>query len=254
MEPQVGQNQHSKKKKKAAHGAEHVEEGPWIVSYADMMTLLFCFFVIMTSFASFDPVTVAKKGADVAEHFVPTKVEGEKQELSALGIELGGHPNLKGSVRSQVKDSSLELSFSSSIMFKPGETKLRPEFVSNIDAMISLIKNKNPNYRIIIEGHTDSSPISENANFPSNWELSSARAAAIVQRFEYYGFKGEQLVSVGYGQTRPIAPNMNEDGTPNLDNQALNRRVVIKVLAPARQLTKSEKDSLYFDSSDILTE
>lgn len=251
-------NQHVKQgktvKKKLAHPVEHTEEGPWIVSYADMMTLLFCFFVIMTSFASFDPVTVAQKGADIAEHFVPNKVAGEKQELSALGTQIGGHPNLKGNISSQIKNGVLELSFSSSIMFKSGETQIRTEFMSNVDAMISLIKNKNPDYRIIIEGHTDSSPISENGAYHSNWELSSARAASVVQRFEYYGFKGEQLVSVGYGSTRPIVTNSNEDGTPNYDNQALNRRVVIKVMTPRRQLTKNEKDSIYFDSNEILAE
>lgn len=246
------ENSTKKSKKRAAPHAEHAEEGPWIVSYADMMTLLFCFFVIMTSFASFDPVTVAQKGAEISEHFVPNKIAGEKQELSALGIQIGGHPNLKNNISSQIKNEALELSFSSSIMFKPGETKIRPDYLSNVDAMIGLIKNKNPNYRIIIEGHTDSSPISENGIYRSNWELSSARAASLVERFEYYGFKGEQLVSVGYGSTRPVVSNKNDDGTPNYDNQALNRRVVIKVLAPARQLTKNEKDSLYFDSNEIL--
>ena len=105
---------HKKKvSRKKGHGGGHHEEvhegeGPWIVSYADMMTLLFCFFVIMCSFGNFDPVVVAKKSGEVADHFAPDKATDEVKAFQTLGMDIGGHPNLKGIARSQLKDGTLE--------------------------------------------------------------------------------------------------------------------------------------------------
>lgn len=244
-----------KEKKHSQEHDEHVEEGPWIVSYADMMTLLFCFFVILTSFANFDPVTFEKKSEEVSKHFVPSKIEGEKRGIETLGTDIGGHPNLKNEVSTKIKDGALEIVFSSSVMFDPGSTTLKKDFIKNIDAMISLIKSKNPNYRIIVEGHTDNSPVSPNGVYRSNWEISSARSASVVERFQFYGFQGKQLISVGFGDTRPIAPNKDKDGNPIPDNQSLNRRVVIKVLKPLHFASNETTDpDLYFNSSEMLPE
>ncbi len=242
-----------KKKAHSRHEEAHEGEGPWIVSYADMMTLLFCFFVIMTSFANFDPVVVAKKSAQVAEHFVPGKAEAEKKQLEGLAIEIGGSPNLKGLAKAEVKDSALQITFQSSIMFNRGEVELRSDFIKNLDAMIGLIKSKNPDYRIMIEGHTDDSPVSPDAIYRSNWEISSARAASVVERFEYYGFKGKQLVSIGYGDTRPVVENEDSKGVSIQENRALNRRVVIKVLKPLKSSKiKSLGIDTFFEDSELL--
>ncbi len=243
-----------KQKKHASHEEAHEGEGPWIVSYADMMTLLFCFFVIMTSFASFDPVVVAKKSAQVAEHFVPGKEDAEKKQMEGLGMEIAGLPNLKGVAQVMVKDSQLQIVFSSSIMFDQGAVDLKPAFIKNVDAMIGLIKSKNPDYRVIIEGHTDNSPLTNKEDFRSNWEVSSSRAAAVVERFEFYGFKGKQLVSVGYGDTRPVADNEDKHGNPIPENRMLNRRVVVKILKPLKSSKiKNLGIDSYFDESEILT-
>lgn len=249
-----GDGKVKKKKKKHVHHEEaHEGEGPWIVSYADMMTLLFCFFVIMTSFATFDPQTVAKKSAEVAEHFVPGKESKEEHELQGLATDIGGLPNLKGVAKAVVKDGVLQIIFQSSIMFDQGDSDLREDFLKNIDAMIGLIKSRNPAYRIMIEGYTDNSKIKKNAAFRSNWDLASARAAAVVERFEFYGFDGKQLVSVGYGDSRPVAPNTDKYGTPIPENQALNRRVVIKILKPlASSKNKNLGIDTYFDDTEVL--
>lgn len=242
-----------KKKAHRSHEEVHEGEGPWIVSYADMMTLLFCFFVIMSSFASFDPVTVATKSAEVAEHFVPGKLDAENKAMQGLGVEIGGIPNLKGVAKVEVKDGQLQVMFSSSIMFDQGDVELKKDFIKNVDAMIGLIKSKNPDYRVIIEGHTDSSPISKDSGYRSNWDLASARAAAVVERFEFYGFKGKQLVSVGYGDSRPVADNEDKHGNPIPENKALNRRVVLKILKPLKSSkVKSLGIDTYFEESEIL--
>ena len=245
------------RRRKKSHSQVHHEEGPegegpWIVSYADMMTLLFCFFVIMTSFANFDPVEVSKKSAIVADHFAPDSISDELKSYQTLGMDIGGHPNLKGVARSQLKDGTLEIVFSSSLMFAMGEVEIHPEFLKSLDVLIGLIKNKNPSYRIIVEGHTDNTPLSPKHPYRSNWELSSARSASVVNRFIYYEFKPTQLVSVGFGNSRPIAAAFDKNGTLLPENEALNRRVVIKVLKPLKSdKIKNLGIDTYFEDSEI---
>lgn len=253
LPPMVPKHGRKKKHKHAVHEEVHEGEGPWIVSYADMMTLLFCFFVIMTSFANFDPVVVAKKSAAVADHFAPDSVMDDLKAYQTLGLDIGGHPNLKGVARSQLKDGTLEIVFSSSLMFAMGEVDISPEFIKSLDVLVGLIKNKNPHYRIIVEGHTDNSPISPKHPYRSNWELSSARSASVVNRFLYYGFKPTQLVSVGFGDSRPIAIGHDKKGEALPENQALNRRVVIKVLKPLKsEKMKNLGIDTYFDDSELV--
>ena len=242
-----------KKHKKAHHEEAHEGEGPWIVSYADMMTLLFCFFVIMTSFASFDPVIVAGKSSELAENFNPSGANAEQKELEGLGIEIGGLPDLKGIAKAQIKDGQLQIIFSSSIIFPPGDIELSDDVQKKIDVMVGLIKSKNKSFRIIVEGHTDDSPVLPTSIYSSNWDLSAARAASIVERFEFYGFNPKQLVTVGYGNTKPIAPNFDKNGDPLKSNQMLNRRVVVKVLKPIKFLKENQlNSSSFFDDNEVL--
>lgn len=83
-------------------------------------------------------------------------------------------------------------------------------------------------YRITVEGHTDDEPISS-AQFPSNWELSAARAAAVVRFFVQHGIAADRLRAAGYADTHPLVPNRDAAGDPIPENQARNRRVVIEL-------------------------
>jgi len=83
-------------------------------------------------------------------------------------------------------------------------------------------------YRITVEGHTDDEPISS-AQFPSNWELSAGRAAAVVRFFVEHGVPADRLRAAGYADTHPLAPNRDAAGNPIPENQATNRRVVIEL-------------------------
>ena len=91
-------------------------------------------------------------------------------------------------------------------------------------------------YRITVEGHTDDEPIS-GPEFPSNWELSSARAASVVRFFVEQGIPAGRLRAVGYADTRPLAPNRDTVGSPIPENQARNRRVVVELEKIDRDLT-----------------
>jgi chemotaxis protein MotB len=96
------------------------------------------------------------------------------------------------------------------------------------DVAINLESDALKDYQITVEGHTDDSPIST-AQFPSNWELSTARAAAVVHFFLDQGIAAQRLRAAGYADSFPVAPNRDAAGNPIPENQALNRRVVIKL-------------------------
>ena len=93
---------------------------------------------------------------------------------------------------------------------------------------MNLKAEKFRDYQITIEGHTDDAPIST-AQFPSNWELSTARASAVVHYFLEQGIAAQKLRAAGYADTFPVAPNRDSAGKPIPENQARNRRVVIKL-------------------------
>ncbi len=110
--------------------------------------------------------------------------------------------------------------------FDSGSAKLKPEGVKKLKQLSADLKAKaGTDKDIRIEGHTDDRPI-HTAQFPSNWELSSARANAVVRELHDDGINGEQLLAVGYGASRPAAPNTSAE------SRAKNRRVEI-ILAPA---------------------
>lgn len=96
------------------------------------------------------------------------------------------------------------------------------------DLKNTLISDEYKDYTISIEGYTDDSPI-KTTQFPSNWELSTARAAAVVRSFVELGVPADRLRAVGFAETSPKLPNRDAQGTPILENQAQNRRVVIRL-------------------------
>ena len=218
-----------RKVEKAAEPQMAHDESNWLVSYADMMTLLFGFFVLMYSFSRVDPKKFEIVRKDVARYFGgqvkinPTvkKLEQEVQDaISAAGIDK----------RTQVvaRDSELELRFNGTLHFVPGTANLDNESSFLLSKLIDTIKRGVKANAISVEGHTDDSPISTPA-FPSNWELSASRASTVVREFEKFGFDPVKLTAKGYGSSRPMAPNRDSKGAPIPENQESNRRVIITV-------------------------
>lgn len=237
------------------HQEEHHEGEPWLVSYADMMTLLFCFFVIMTSFANFDPVVVTQKSKVVADYMSHGESKDKEDVVKKLEEDVASNLDLKGIAVATVKEGALEIVFSSTILFPSGGEKVEGDFYKNIDILIGLIKNRNADYRVIVEGHTDVNDTAVGADKKqiSSWALSASRAAHVVDRFIFNGFSPNQLISVGYGDSHPVAPSFDKEGGAIEENQALNRRVVIKVLQPLRGVkNKKLKMDNYFDNTEIL--
>ena len=119
--------------------------------------------------------------------------------------------NLEEEVSSEVTKNGLTISFSNKICFDSGEATLKEELKNALNQISSLLKLfHNP---VIVEGHTDNVPVSNNENFASNWQLSSVRAANVV----YYlvntcNLPGDRLSAVGYGEFKPKASNNTESG------------------------------------------
>jgi chemotaxis protein MotB len=129
----------------------------------------------------------------------------------------------------QQGDRITTLQISSTAFFGSGYATLSGAGKSFLrDVAVTLKSDAYAGYNISIEGHTDDAPIST-AQFQSNWELSTARAAAVVRFFLEQGISARKLTAAGYADTFPIAPNRTADGTVIPENQARNRRVVIKL-------------------------
>jgi chemotaxis protein MotB len=137
--------------------------------------------------------------------------------------------SLGAAVVEQQSDRLTTLQIGSTAVFGSGSAALSSAGKSILsDVAVSLRSPEFSAYHITIEGHTDDTPINT-VQFQSNWELSAARASAVVRYFLEQGIAADKLTAAGYADTFPIAPNRNADGAVIPDNQARNRRVVIKL-------------------------
>lgn len=223
---------------------EHEEEGDeeiWLISYSDLMTLLFGFFVLMFVFASTKTGDAQKVREGLAKSFGGTYVPpyDELAQQLAQQAESAEHPIMK-EIEVQTPKDGMEITFRSNLLFNSGEAELRPD-VKKTMAMIARLISKNvDDAEILVGGHTDDVPI-RTAKFPSNWELSTARAGSVVREFIESGYDPKMMVAMGYAETRPAYPNKDETGAPIPENRERNRRVVVKVVVPG--LVKEQTDS-----------
>jgi len=235
---------------------EHVNHERWLVSYADFITLLFAFFVVMYSISSINegkykvisqaligvfneadhslkpipigeerPVTV--KPADPlikdSEQTDAALGQGAKDPLKSIADDISAaFGDLIRSNQMTVRGNELwvEIELNSSLLFGSGDAMPSDMAFNIIDKVAKILKPfDNP---IHVEGFTDDQPIST-AQYPTNWELSSARSASIVRMMAMDGVNPGRLASVGYGEFQPVANNATAEG------RARNRRVVLVV-------------------------
>jgi chemotaxis protein MotB len=227
---------------------EHENHERWLVSYADFITLLFAFFVVMYSISSvnegkFRTVSDSIKAAlnpivSPANTAVPFTIGQNKAVTVNPTIDTVKEPavrRLREVMRSLKKETQLDiiqmkdltngdivLTLPDTVLFRTGEAVLRPEARPFIQAISEVLIELDRHVRV--EGHTDNVPIST-IQFPSNWELSATRAVTVVRALsELYGLPADHLTAVGHADSRPLADNL----TP--EHRAKNRRVEIVVL------------------------
>lgn len=228
-------------------------EDRWMVSYADFITLLFGFFVVMYAISSVnnekyrvlsatlsaafnvdvaspDPIQVGEPTLSASPHVVdlPNSTAYADQEEGDTYIEdpvdaaqslLGGFAEAEG-IAIEANNDWLELNLDASVLFAPGQTQLSATGRALLEGTLELLnKTRNP---ITIEGYTDNVPSLSRA-YPSNWELSSARASSVARFYVEGGVRAERIAAVGYGENHPLATNATPEG------RATNRRVVVVV-------------------------
>ncbi len=237
-------------RKRYDDGAQENHER-WLISYADFVTLLFAFFVVMYAISivnegkyavlsealgdAFGGRSVAPQAHTSVEPVLPlshivnrkrleaARRERERMEILAKDLTATLMPLVKsGQVRVTQNARGIGIELNASVLFDQGEATLQQEAREVLGAVAGLLKDAPQ--RIEVEGHTDNLPIT-NERFASNWELSAVRAASVVRLFIESGVQDVRLSAIGHGSTRPVAPN----DTPA--NQARNRRVAVMILA-----------------------
>lgn len=250
---------------------EHENHERWLVSYADFITLLFAFFVVMYSISSVnegkyrvlsdamlaafrsqpktimpiqegqpaksarfqeDPIVAERTPALIAPPDLPTPDMARRRRVH------GGPPVASGEIADQLEqelarlidedliavrhnDDYVEIELKGNVLFPSGSTQLTPAAKEILTRTGKILKNF-PNV-LRVEGYTDGSKFNSTI-YPSNWELSSARAGSVVRALAEAGVVPPRMSTVGYAQYRPVA----DDATPEGRNQ--NRRVTIVVL------------------------
>lgn len=240
---------------------EHINLERWLISYADFITLLFATFVVLYALSQVDIKDFQALENSIKQAFAAPSLmqgtEGVMQETSdslfdsaqadsmiaplmmeylSQKYEEESMQDMEKSLNEAVKDGEIEgvetyrtdkglmIRFNDDYLFKPGSAALIPSAKVKLDKVGAIIARKFVLHNMRIEGHTDSDPIKSNI-FPSNWELSSARASSIIRYFiNRFYFMPSLFTAVGFADTRPIADNSTEVG------QTKNRRVEILIL------------------------
>ena len=213
----------------------------WLMSYADMITLIVSFFALLLAMSV--PKTGEMKQAEAqvtAKFAAPKSRPAEVSQIEAAatlhdGLLPGGRGLLPEALSGDdvsVQDDGQRITtinLKSSLLFKSGDARMDPRGAQVLGAVVEqLLKPEYNDYRVMVEGHTDDTPI-HSAQFPSNWELSTARAAAVVRYFIDLGMDGGRLSAMGLADTRPLLPNHDPYGNSMPENQRQNRRVVIRL-------------------------
>ncbi len=190
----------------------------WVVSYADFVTMLLALFMVMCAVLRLDNQKLNELNIKLQKTFTTSKV----QNVTNIEKILRENVSQSETVKFIKSEKGLTIRLNNNILFDEGSATIKPDAEKILNEIIKVLtKIDNP---VIIEGHTDSTPIN-NAKYPSNWELSTERATNIIS---YIIKKGEvppkRLSAVGYGEYMPVSDNTTISG------RILNRRVDIILL------------------------
>ena len=224
----------------------------WLVSYADFITLLFAFFVVMYALSTVNegkyrilsesmatafrnvpinaasdrpivvmpPIPAAQQAAVKTSDAVKQKQRDKMRNVAKDILKVMAPLIEQGKVRVLETSRGVSIEINDSILFSPGQALLHPALIKAMRAIAEVLAPTD--FPITIEGHTDNVPINT-PQFPSNWELSAVRATTVLRLFADSGVAGERLTAIGYADTRPVEPNVLADG------RARNRRVTILI-------------------------
>lgn len=201
----------------------------WLLSYADMITLLMAFFIVLVSMSKIDPNKYEQVQSGMAKDIGMREVTKPLQDMKSELLGQVAGAGVEDSVDVGKDDRGVVLNLVSGSMFKPGSAEIRPEILPLLKEMAGTFSEKRfAEYQIEIQGHTDDTPV-RTPQYPTNWDLSSARALATLKLFSELGIKQSRMKIAALADTAPRVPNRSDSGTPYPENQAINRRVEIHV-------------------------
>ncbi|MGC4120535.1 MAG: flagellar motor protein MotB [Myxococcales bacterium] len=244
------------------HAEEHENHERWLVSYADFMTLLFAFFVVMYAVSRVDSGKLQKTAESIKWALHMSGLGGTDRvpifrETDGTGLDLGNGgankppgPSAVEKLRKRMEKklgpllldkemkisviaegSRLSVRLGASRFFDAGQSALRPEALPVLDAIVAELQPLGLPIRV--EGHTDSQP-PQSPRFRNNWELSASRASTVVSYLEdAHKMRPDLLSAVGHGSTVPIA----SDSTP--EGRELNRRIEMAVELTPEEAAKA---------------
>ena len=211
-------------------GSKRDDIDDWLISYADMVTLLLAFFAVLLSISHFDMVKFEQVqsgvGKDIGKRETAQPIQDLKNEIEATLVKL----SLKDDqAKLGTDDRGLVLEFDANTFFDSGSARLKEE---HLPALVEIGQRMNGQrysaFLVEVQGHTDDTPIASQV-YPTNWELSAARASAVVRLFIQIGMAPTRLTATGFADTRPKVSNRDIESRPLPRNQAINRRVTIHV-------------------------
>lgn len=205
-----GSSLHRSRREGEVDDSNPLHDATWLYSYADLMTQLLIFSVLMLAVLGVKQMSTEQQRRQKDMQDTVEQVEKFMKEA-----------NLQDSMAIDRAADRLVIRMKSAILFEEGQAALTPE-AEEVLAGIAPVLARSPS-RLRVEGHTDDQPISS-AAFPSNWELSSARAISVATYLEGHGIDKARLSVAGYGEFHPLVAN---DGAAS---RAQNRRVEIVVL------------------------
>lgn len=249
-----------KRKRKHHHEEEHDGGERWLVSYADFITLLFAFFVVM--YATSTKNTEKEKkfedsirqnmslgagpgagaGSGSAQSAAPSANIAQQEGMAPSGqmqqqSRLANNADVQEKMESEITEKmtgeekklvtsvrhdlfGVRMSLAASTVFPTASAKIKREALPALDKVAQIMKKSS--FKMLVEGHTDDQPLAPGSGFDSNWELASARATQVVRYLtKVRGISPDRLAAVSYADQRPLTPNVDEE------SRAKNRRIEI---------------------------
>lgn len=211
------------------------ENEDWLVTYADAITLLMAFFILFVSFSKVDLDMYDKVRSGLEGQFASEERQNIVEELQEAIEDIVREQDVPDVVSVSTDSKGITIELDANAFFKPGSADLADGAVPILQNTFAEVASPiYARFNIEVEGHTDDDPIST-PQFPSNWELSTARASTVVRFFlgmaDPDGNKIEpnRLKASGFAETQPKVPNRDESGAAIPENQRLNRRVIIRI-------------------------
>jgi chemotaxis protein MotB len=199
----------------------------WLLSYADLLTNLLVFFVLLISASHVSSVEFERVKDSLQKESKTPSENSMTQVYESLNQTVNSHQRQE-EIKVEKDDRSIAISFPGKVLFDLGKSEVKPEVNEMMKEIAAALQNIPDYARIAIEGHTDDNPVQGNG-VQSNWHLSALRAVNVLQYLDQLAVCKGKCEIRGFGETMPVAENRNSTGAKIATNQALNRRVVIRV-------------------------